>query len=30
MTWRRTFRRLRRQMDRSISTVVEKEQVYAS
>ncbi len=30
MTWRRTFRRLRRQMDRSIPTVVEKEQVYAS
>ncbi len=30
MTWRRTFRRLRRQMDRSISTLVEKEQVYAS
>lgn len=30
MTWRRTFRRLRRQMDRSISTVVEKEQAYAS
>ncbi len=30
MTWRRTFRRLRRQMDRSISIVVEKEQVYAS
>ena len=30
MTWRRTFRRLRRQMDRSIPAAVEKEQVYAS
>jgi len=30
MTWRRTFRALRRRMDRSIPVAVEKEQVYAS
>lgn len=30
MTWRRTFRRLRKRMDRSIPPAVEKEQVYAS
>jgi radical SAM superfamily enzyme YgiQ (UPF0313 family) len=30
MTWRRTFRRLRKQMDRSIPIAVEEEQAYAS
>ncbi len=30
MTWRRTFRALRKRMDRSMPAAVEKEQVYAS